>query len=133
MRNYFSLLLIIFISTFLAYPQSANGYILRGRVTDLHGDPLAGASVAIAGTYNGVQTGADGIYSFKVLKPGNYTIRYSFIGYETLSKGLTIVNDTLLDVQLKPKAVITDDVIISATRAGNQAPLAYTNVAGDIL
>ena len=133
MKNCFSLLLIIFISTFLAYPQSANGYILRGKVTDLNGDPLAGASVAIAGTYNGVQTGADGIYSFKELKPGNYTIRYSFIGYETLSKGLTIVNDTLLDVQLKPMAVITDDVIISATRAGNQAPLAYTNVAGDIL
>jgi iron complex outermembrane receptor protein len=133
MKNCFSLLLIIFISTFLAYPQSANGYILRGKVTDLNGDPLAGASVAIAGTYNGVQTGADGIYSFKELKPGNYTIRYSFIGYETLLKGLTIVNDTLLDVQLKPMAVITDDVIISATRAGNQAPLAYTNVAGDIL
>ncbi len=133
MKNYFSLLLIIFISTFPAYPQSANGYVLRGKVTDLNGDPLAGASVAITGTYNGVQTGADGIYSLNALKPGNYTIRFSFIGYETMSKGLTIVNDTLLVVQLKPMAVITDDVIISATRAGNQAPLAYTNVAGDIL
>jgi len=123
----------MFISTFLAYPQSLIGQSLRGKVTDLNGNPLPGASVTVAGTYNGVQTGADGIYSFNALKPGNYTIRFSFIGYETLSKGLTIVNDTLLDVQLKPKAVITDDVIISATRAGNQAPLAYTNVAGDIL
>jgi iron complex outermembrane recepter protein len=30
-------------------------------------------------------------------------------------------------------AVITDDVIISATRAGDQAPFAYTNVTRDIL
>ena len=34
---------------------------------------------------------------------------------------------------LSPVAVITDDVIISATRAGDQAPLAYTNVSRDFL
>ena len=124
---------MISIMQFHAYPQSANGHILRGKVTDLNGVPLAGASITIADTYNGVQTGADGNYSFKELKPGNYTIRYSFIGYETLLKSLTIGNDTLLDVQLKPMAIITNDVIISATRAGGQAPFAYTNVAGDIL
>ena len=67
------------------------------------------------------------------LKPGKYTIRFSYIGYETVAKDLEIVSDTLFDVKLKPMAIITDDVIISATRAGDQAPLAYTNIAGDIL
>lgn len=133
MKKYFSFLFIIFISTFLVCPQSIKGQSLKGKVTDLNGDPLAGASVAITGTYNGIQTRADGIYNFNSLKPGNYTIRFSYIGYETLLKDLTFVNDTLLDVQLKPMAVITDDVIISATRAGDQTPLAYTNVGGDIL
>ena len=70
---------------------------------------------------------------FNGLKPGNYTIRFSYIGYETVVKDLKIVRDTLLDVKLRPMAIITDDVIISATRAGDQAPLAYTNISGDIL
>jgi len=133
MKIHFSLLLFVFISRFLIVPESVNGQILRGKVSDLNDDPLAGASVVIAGTYNGVQTGHDGVYRFNGLKPGKYTIRFSYIGYETVVKDLEIVSDTLFDVKLKPLAIITDDVIISATRAGDQAPLAYTNIAGDIL
>jgi iron complex outermembrane receptor protein len=133
MKIHFSLLLIVFISGLLAKPECLNGQNLIGKVTDLNDDPLAGASIAIAGTYNGVQTGADGVYRLNGLKPGSYTIRFSYIGYETQVKDLEIVTDTLLDVRLRPMAVITDDVIISATRAGDKAPLAYTNIAGDIL
>jgi iron complex outermembrane receptor protein len=133
MKIHFSLLLIVFISGLLAKPECLNGQTLIGKVTDLNDDPLAGASIAIAGTYNGVQTGADGVYRLNGLKPGSYTIRFSYIGYETQVKDLEIVTDTLLDVRLRPMAVITDDVIISATRAGDKAPLAYTNIAGDIL
>lgn len=133
MKIHFSLLIFVFISVFLAYPEYANGQNLKGKVTDLNDDPLAGASVAIAGTYTGVQTGADGVYRFSGLKPGNYSIRFSYIGYETVVKDLEIVRDTLLDVKLRPMAIITNDVIISATRAGDQAPFAYTNVSGDIL
>jgi iron complex outermembrane receptor protein len=133
MKIHFSLLLIVFVSRFLAVPECVNGQNLRGIVTDLNDDPLAGASVAIAGTYTGVQTGAYGEYGFSGLKPGNYTIRFSYIGYETVVKDLEIVGDTLLDVKLSPMAIITSDVIISATRAGDQAPFAYTNISGDIL
>jgi iron complex outermembrane receptor protein len=133
MKIQFSLLLIVFISRFLAEPECVNGQTLKGKVSDLNGDPLAGASVAIAGTYNGVQTGTDGVYGLNGLKPGNYTIRFSYIGYETVVKDLEIIRDTLIDVKLRPIAIITDDVIISATRAGEQAPLAYTNISGDIL
>ncbi len=103
------------------------------KVTEINGDPLAGAGVTIAGTYIGVQTGADGNYSFTGLKAGNYIVRFSFIGYETQVRNLILEGDTTLDVELKPVAVITDDVIISATRAGEQAPLAYTNVTSDVL
>ncbi len=133
MKIHFSLLIFVFISVFLAYPEYANGQSLKGKVTDLNNDPLAGASVAIAGTYTGVQTGADGVYRFSGLKPGYYSIRFSYIGYETVVNDLEIVRDTLLDVKLRPMAIITNDVIINATRAGDQAPFAYTNISGDIL
>jgi len=108
-------------------------YTLKGMVTDANGIPLVGASVIIDGTYNGVQTDEDGNYLLTGLKGGDCLVRYSFIGYETITRSLILNGDAHLDVQLSPKAVITDDVVISATRAGRQTPMAYSNVAGDIL
>ena len=102
-------------------------------MTDTYGVPLAGASVIIDGSFKGVSTGVDGSYLFTGLKKGNYLVRYSFIGYETTEKALILDGDTILDVQLNFMAVITDDVVISATRAGSQTPMAYANVGGDII
>ena len=133
MRKGFILLFMISIMQFRAYPQSATGHLLRGKVIDVEGSPLAGAGVTIAGTFKGVQTGTDGIYCFNDLEAGKYTIRFSFIGYETQTRDLILESDSTLDVILKLVAVITDDVIISATRAGEQAPLAFTNVTSDVL
>ncbi len=109
------------------------GQTLNGKVTDIGGNPLAGATITIAGTYLGTHSGAEGEYSFTGLKKGTYGIRFSFIGYQTLTSDVEINNDVILNVTLKPMEVITSDVIISATRAGDKAPLAYTNVTGEIL
>ena len=102
-------------------------------MTDTEGNALAVASVSVVGTFTGVQTGADGNYWFNGLKEGEYTIRFSFIGYEPGTTNLILKSDTVVDAVLNPVAVLTDDVIITATRAGDQAPLAYTNVTGYIL
>jgi iron complex outermembrane recepter protein len=133
MKKYFLISFFISAYFFNVNTASADGYELKGMVTDLNGVPLAGASVIIEGSFKGVQTGMDGTYMFTGLKGGDYIVRYSFIGYETLLRGLILKGDSILDVQLKQMAVITDDVVISATRAGNQTPLAYTNVNSEIL
>lgn len=127
------LIVVILISVLNAFPQTMDGLSLRGKVTDTNGDPLAGTSVSIVGTLTGVQAGMDGIYRFERLKEGEYKIRFSFIGYEPRTSNLILTCDTVFDVELNPIAVITDDVIISATRAGDQAPLAYANVTREIL
>lgn len=132
-KSFVLILLTISTTIFNAYPQAGDVHTLKGNVTDADGNSLAGASVSVAGTFTGVQTGADGIYRFNGLKEGVYTIRFSFIGYETRTTGLVLKSDTVIDAVLNPIAVITDDVIITATRAGDQAPLAYTNVTSDIL
>jgi len=102
-------------------------------VTDINGNSLAGASITIEVTYMGTQAGTEGDYNFTGLKKGSYNIRFSFIGYQTLTREEEINTDVVLNVQLKTMEVITNDVIISATRAGDRAPLAYTNVSGEIL
>jgi iron complex outermembrane receptor protein len=133
MKNYLSLLFIFSIMAFNAYPQTGNVHILKGKVTDTESNPLAGANVSVTGTYNGVQADAEGDYQLIGLRAGEYTIRFSFIGFEPVTTHLDIKGDTVINVILNRVAVITDDVIISATRAGDKAPLAYANVTSEIL
>ena len=124
---------LFLISEFLVCQEALNGQSLKGKVTDAGGNPLTGATITIAGTYLGTHSGAEGEYSFTGLKSGIYGVRFSFIGYQTLTNDVEINNDVILNVSLKPMEVITSDVIISATRAGDKAPLAYTNIGGEIL
>jgi iron complex outermembrane receptor protein len=102
---------------------------IRGKVTDPEGKPLYGASIAIENTYLGTQTDAGGNYSFVDLRKGNYTLRYSFIGYEPVVKVITVEGNIVEDVILTLTAFITEEVTVSATRAGENTPLAYTNVS----
>ncbi|MEL6651986.1 MAG: TonB-dependent receptor [Bacteroidota bacterium] len=70
---------------------SQNG-TLSGKVTDAEsGEALAGATVIIIGTYQGTYTDAAGNYSIKGVKPGDYSIKYSFVGYaDAIYNGTTI-------------------------------------------
>lgn len=78
---------------------------ISGLITTELNEPLPGASITLAGTVRGVQTNAKGTYILKGLKPGQYTIQVSFVGYRTSKREVNIkegkqqeVNFTLSDV-----------------------------------
>jgi len=107
--------------------------VIKGRVTDTGGGPLAGAAITIEGTYYGVYAAADGSYSFTNLTDGSYSLRFSFTGYEPQTHEVDLSGELILNVVLEQLSFMTEDVIIRATRAGNRSPLAYTNVDSDII
>ncbi|MCK0158006.1 TonB-dependent receptor [Cellulophaga sp. F20128] len=57
-----------------------------GKLTDkeMNNDPLAFANVLIKGTTKGTTSDFDGLYEIANLVPGNYTVQYSYVGYETI-------------------------------------------------
>ncbi len=95
------------------------------------GEALAGASVVIEKSFYGVSTQANGSFEFKNLKPGNYTLLVSFIGFEPQKIDVQLSASKNIEVDLKPNVIMTDEVLISATRAGNKTPVAYSNVSSD--
>ena len=95
------------------------------------GEALAGASVVIEKSFYGVSTQANGSFEFKNLKPGNYTLLVSFIGFEPQKIDLQLSASKNIEIDLKPNVIMTDEVLISATRAGNKTPVAYSNVSSD--
>lgn len=72
-----AILIVSFITTFAQRVGT-----LTGKVTDdADGMELAGATVKLVGTYYGALTDDDGKYAIGNLKPGDYTVKVSYVGY----------------------------------------------------
>ncbi|WP_375445302.1 TonB-dependent receptor domain-containing protein [uncultured Fibrella sp.] len=105
---------------------------IKGTVKDDKQEPLVGVSVVIAGTNTGVSTDASGNYSLKVAD-GSYKISYSFIGFNTTTKSVTVAgSEIMLDVQLEPSAAILSEVVVVGSRA-SQRSIIDSPVPVDIL
>jgi len=105
-----------------------NGSTIKGKVTDINGLPLPGAGITIENTIFGVHTDSEGNYSLLVRKGGVYKLRFSFIGFESQIRDITLKGDTVLNIVLLAKSVMTEEVFVNATRAGEQTPMAYSTV-----
>jgi iron complex outermembrane recepter protein len=104
-------------------------YNMKGIVTG-EGKPLPGASIVIENTFYGVSANSSGNFEFRNLRDGRYKVIASFIGYETTEAEVEIPAQTFLSIDLQPVSVMTGEVLISATRAKEKTPVAYTNLDG---
>ncbi len=111
------ILLLVFLAfTNLILSQSKG--TVTGTVTDkeMNGEPLPFANVFIKGTAIGATTDMDGKYTMNVPE-GSHTIVFSFVGYETVEKSVSVVGDQVLTVdQLlgAHEGVSLDEVKITA-------------------
>lgn len=104
MRRIAYLLLVTFCFSFSLFAQEETG-TLKGTVTDAEsGETLIGATVVIVGTYKAVSADFVGNYEMEDIKPGDYSIKFTFIGYaDKIFNGITIkAGQTLtLDAAMK--------------------------------
>ncbi len=121
--------LLILTTLFIIQVKGFSQFTLNGKVTDQDQKPLAGASVIVKGTYLGVITNSSGEFVLKNLKSEDYDIQVSFIGYEDFDQKVTLNKDETLSVSLKEKPMVADEVIVSAERAGNEVPVAKSNMS----
>jgi len=134
MRGIYSFLII---AGFICIPVGAmaqkNRSEIRGTVTDMNGNRLPGASISIKNTFLGTHSASDGTYIFNNLADGDYSLQFSYIGYESEVIDVHLVSRSVTDVNLSQRILITDEVVVNATRAGAYTPLAYTNISGSTL
>ncbi len=102
---------------------------ITGKISDLtSGNALYGASVSIVGLNVVVPTDVNGTYEIKNLRPGTYRLKASFIGYVSLEKTIDLQQNSTLNFDLQPGTVLSDEVIVSATRVQANAATTYRNV-----
>ncbi len=88
-KRMFTMLTFLFISVMM-FGQASTTSGINGKIVDLSGKPLAGATVLAVHVPSGSQYGAlangDGYFSIQGMRPGGpYTIEVSFIGYSKKS------------------------------------------------
>ena len=109
----------MFLSVFrLCAQESSPTGSIAGKLTDkeMQGDPLPFANVIIKGTGTGATTNLDGLFQIENLKPGNYTVAFSFVGYEQLEiPNVQVVPGkvTQINTQLGSSAASLDEVVIN--------------------
>ncbi|MFA4838724.1 MAG: TonB-dependent receptor [Candidatus Neomarinimicrobiota bacterium] len=61
--------------------------VIEGHIRDLKtGEPLIGVNVVVLGTYYGSSTDMNGYYLIQNIKPAEYTLELSYIGYKIIQK-----------------------------------------------
>lgn len=91
----------------------AGKYNLSGYVKDkASGEELIGATIIIKELNRGAVTNSYGYYSFS-LNPGNYTVVYSFIGFNSIEKKVNLTSSINLTIELSEESTLLTEVVVS--------------------
>ena len=105
--------------------NEANLGTMRGRIVDNSNQVLPGATVMIENLHTGVVSDANGFYTIPNLKPGVYTVKVSYVGYQPTTAKLTIsaekteVKDFVLSEGMELKGVEVKGAFHGQSRAIN--------------
>lgn len=127
MKNYFrspgrsyhkSIFLLVFLfASFLTYAQVS----ISGKVTGADGSGLPAVSVSVQNTSSGTITDANGMYTLRTsLKPGNYVVVFSAVGYKSSNQNIQIGSESevVVNAQLAEDALNLDEVVVTGVSAG---------------
>jgi outer membrane receptor protein involved in Fe transport len=93
---------------------------LVGTVADKsNGEPLVGVNVVIAAPGMGAATDADGYFFINNVPPGNYSVEFSYVGYQAVEYqniSVTVDHTTEISLEMQPQAIEGEVVTVVAER-----------------
>src|SRR5699024_9376432 len=138
-RLSFLFLMFLFITAVpvIGFAQQASDYtekdwsIIKGRVTNAQGKPLANINVALVGTHLGAATDADGYYNIGRVPAGSYTFIATGIGYEEQKQKISINGGQTLTINVKLPTSRKElgEIVVKANETNNFAAPKSSTVA----
>ena len=89
---------------------------------------LPGATIRIDENRSIISTNNSGNYQVK-LKEGEHRMTISFIGYQDTTILINLTKNEVVNVSLKERAFLQDEVMVEATRAKKNSATTFTNVS----
>ncbi len=122
----------------IAINLSANNAALSTEFASMSGfvydseskETLIGATVYLVGTQKGAYTNKAGFYSVTDIKPGKYTIRITYVGYEKLEYDVTLKKGQSFqkEIFLKSAIVSTNSITVTAEREVEKRQITVSKV-----
>ena len=129
-----TLVLLLTFFTIFNISYSQNG-VLKGYVKDAtNNEEIPFANVFVEQLNSGLATDFDGFFEFKDMKPGLYTIKCSFVGYESKTFAEINVNPnkpTILEIKLIESSTSLDVVEITASpfQKSEESPVSKRSIS----
>lgn len=122
------LLVLLFFPVFLLSQAetSISGFVLDA----VSKETIVGATIFIPELEKGAITNKEGFYSIKQIPQGNYKIKITFIGYQSLEQEIDFSSDKGIrkDFELESGAVELNEVVVSADREADKKNINISKV-----
>lgn len=116
MKKWISVLVILFSISFNGYTQ---GFRIMGRVVDSTSNQgLPNTTIILKSTsdtsfFKGIVAGAEGRFFFQEIPEGDYKIQFSFVGYDTIIKNISVHEDQRIgQIKLQESAKLLDGATV---------------------
>ncbi len=111
-----SIAILFFLFSFIAFASAQKKVTISGYVKDIeNGEAAIGATIYVQEIESGVATNIYGFYSIS-LEPGDYTLVYSYVGFTTVTKEVSVTEDTKIDLEMEPGDVKLDAVVVEGEK-----------------
>ncbi len=122
LRKYIIAVMAVAVTCFQLYAQhrKATDANITGHVVDTeNGEHLPACLVKIVGTNYAALTDASGHYVFRDLRPGEYTLEASMIGYSAARKTVSVKAAQTVEVNfdINPDAFMLDQVVVTSSKS----------------
>ncbi|ASU36002.1 carboxypeptidase regulatory-like domain-containing protein [Mucilaginibacter xinganensis] len=114
--KYLALTLLFFLISICCFAQIT----IKGRiVSNTDNKPVSNASVFLSNATIGDHTAADGSFTLTNVKPGQYNLIVSIVGFDTYKQSVTIGETAvaLPDITIIPKTTTLNEVIVKVKRS----------------
>ncbi len=104
-------------------------YVIRGYVKDSKSNELlAGATISLKEINRYAITNERGEFELEKIAAGNYQAEVRFLGYKTREMQMSIPAEEPVSILLEEDVVMTDQVIVSATRVNDKTPTTFSTI-----
>lgn len=116
MKKFCKFFILFVLLPFGMQAQVPEKYTVSGYVKDIaNGEGLIGVSVYVKEISNGAATNPYGFYSLTLAK-GTYTLVYTYVGYDKITRSITVDKPIKLDIELKEAEKALEEVKITAQK-----------------
>lgn len=111
-------------------------YTVSGEVRDTNNNLIPGANVMIPELNKGAVTNPNGNYVLRNVPEGSFTLRVSYLGFETVEQAVDVSGNLELSFLLKEASYMLDGIMVSAQKReqmNKDVPIAITSYGGKFL